>query len=264
MIRKQSLPRSNNTHRVAVAIHDLSVRYDRVTALRGVEMLCHCGEALGIIGPNGSGKSTLLKAIAGLLKPSTGRIELFGKPPSSAKPGSIAYVPQVEAVDFSFPATVRDVVSMARFAHLSPFSPFRKHDREIVQNALEALDIANLADRHIANLSGGQQQRTFVARALAQEPEILLLDEPTTGVDAATQQAIRRIVRDRVAAGLPVLMTTHEVDDADQWFDKMAVIDRRVLAYGTPRHVVESKTFEKLFEHPHAHQFARHEGHPHD
>ena len=247
----------NNRHGIAAAIHDLSVRYDRVTALRGVELFCNFGESLGIIGPNGSGKSTLLKTIAGLLKPSAGRVELFGKDPAGAKPGSIAYVPQVEEVDFSFPATVRDVVSMARFPHLSPFAPFRKHDREVVQNAIEALGIADLADRHIAKLSGGQQQRTFMARAIAQEPEILLLDEPTTGVDAFTQETSRTIVREQVAKGLPVLMTTHEVDDAEEWFDKMVVIDRRVLAYGTPADVEGSPVFADLFEHPHAHQFAR-------
>lgn len=252
---------SNNPHGVAVAIHDLSVRYDNVTALRGVELLCNYGESLGIIGPNGSGKSTLLKTIAGLLKASNGKVELFGKDPRAAKPGSIAYVPQVEAVDFTFPATVRDVVSMARFVHLSPFAPFRKHDRDAVQHALEALDIADLADRHIAHLSGGQQQRTFMARAIAQEPKILLLDEPTTGVDAATQETIRTIVREQVHAGLPVLMTTHEVDDAEEWFDKMVVIDRRVLAYGTPQEIAGSSVFADIFEHPHAHQFARHGAH---
>lgn len=254
---------SSSRRDVAVAIHDLSVRYDHVTALRGVELICHSGEALGIIGPNGSGKSTLLKTIAGLLKPSAGRVELFGQPPSAARPGTIAYVPQVEAVDFTFPATVRDVVSMARFVHLSPFAPFRKLDREIVQQSLEALDIVDLADRHIAQLSGGQQQRTFVARALAQEPKILLLDEPTTGVDAATEETIRAIVRERVAAGLPVLMTTHEVDEAEDWFDKMVVVDRRVLAYGTPKEIEGSPIFATLFEHPHAHQFARQEPHAH-
>lgn len=248
---------------MAVAIHDLSVRYDRTLALRGVELLCNSGESLGIIGPNGSGKSTLLKTIAGLLQPSGGTVELFGAPPRAAKPGSIAYVPQVEAVDFSFPATVRDVVSMARFPHLSPFAPFRKHDREIVQHALDMLNIGDLADRHISQLSGGQQQRTFVARALAQEPEILLLDEPTTGVDVATQEVLREIVREQVQAGLPVLMTTHEVDDAASWFDKMVVVDRRVLAYGTPGEIAGSPVFATLFEHPHAHQFARPDKHAH-
>ena len=245
----------------ALVIADLTVKYERVTALKGVSMTCCNGEALGIIGPNGSGKSTLLKTVAGLLQPSEGRVELFGRPPRAARAGAIAYVPQVEAVDFSFPATVRDVVSMARYVRLSPFSPFGKRDHEIVSASLEALDITNLADRHIANLSGGQQQRTFVARALAQEPEILLLDEPTTGVDAATEETIRRIVRERVGAGMPVLMTTHEVQRASEWFDKLIVVDRRVLAYGSPQEVERSDVFATLFEHPHAHQFARVQGH---
>ncbi len=242
---------------VAIAIHDLTVRYERVTALQDVELLCPYGEALGIVGPNGSGKSTLLKTIAGLLNPTAGSVELFGKAPRAAKPGTIAYVPQVEEVDFSFPATVRDVVSMARYVRLSPFSPFGKADREIVQRALEALGIANLADRRIAQLSGGQQQRTFMARALAQEPRVLLLDEPTTGVDAGTEEAIRKIVRAQVASGLPVLISTHEVERAAQWFDRMVVIDHHVLAYGTPDEIAHSPVFANLFEHPHAHQFAR-------
>ena len=124
--------------------------------------------------------------------------------PQKLPPGSIAYVPQVEAVDWTFPATVWDVVAMGRFSRLPFWRPFGAHDRAVVQSALEAVKMESLASRHIAHLSGGQQQRVFVARAIAQEPRLLLLDEPTTGVDAATEEALRELVRKLVAGGMPV------------------------------------------------------------
>jgi ABC-type Mn2+/Zn2+ transport system ATPase subunit len=223
----------------------------------------HYGEALGIVGPNGSGKSTLLKTIAGLLLPSSGELSVLGQPPRKLPPGTIAYVPQVEAVDWSFPATVWDVVAMGRFARLHFWQHFGPEDREVVHHALSVVSMADLAGRRISNLSGGQQQRAFVARALAQEPKLLLLDEPTTGVDAATEEALREIVRELVADGLPVLMATHDLDRVDDWFDRLLVLDRRVLALGTPREVVESGAYSAIREHTHTHGHLRHDHEPH-
>jgi ABC-type Mn2+/Zn2+ transport system ATPase subunit len=172
-------------------------------------------------------------------------------------------VPQVEAVDWSFPATVWDVVAMGRFARLRFWQRFGARDRQVVHRALELVDIARLANRHIAHLSGGQQQRVFVARAIAQEPRLLLLDEPTTGVDAATEEALRRIVRELAAGGMPVLMATHDLDRVDEWFDRLLVLDRRVLALGTPREVVESGVYAAIREHTHTHGHLRHDHEPH-
>jgi manganese transport system ATP-binding protein len=237
----------------AVEVHGLHVRYDRVEALQGVDFVLPRGEALGIVGPNGSGKSTLLKTVAGLVKPWAGTVLVQGRPPRALTPGTIGYVPQVEDVDWQFPVTVRDVVAMGRFPRIPPFRTFSAHDKRAVDKAIEALDLGKLADRHISELSGGQQQRAFVARAIAQEPLLLLLDEPTTGVDAATEESLLLLVRGLVRDGLPVLMTTHDLDRAPEWFDRLIVVDRKILADGTPSDVLESGAYAGIREHTHTH-----------
>jgi manganese transport system ATP-binding protein len=241
----------------AVDVRDVVVRYDRVLALDGVSLKIERGTALGIVGPNGSGKSTLLKTIAGLIKPDAGTVLVYGSTPRQLRPGAIGYVPQIEEVDFSFPVSVRDVVSMGRYPRLGPLARFRPADRKAVDDAIAALDLGAFANRHIAELSGGQQQRVFVARAIAQEPELLLLDEPTTGVDAATEEALLHIVRELVAGGMPVVMTTHDLDRAVDWFDRLVVVDRRVLADGDPQTVLQSGSYASIREHTHTHGHAR-------
>ncbi len=243
----------------AVDVRDLVVRYERVVALDGVTFSLLPATALGIVGPNGSGKSTLLKTIAGLVTPASGSVSVFGVRPRELPPGTIGYVPQIEDVDWAFPANVRDVVAMGRYPRLRPFARFSRADRRAVADAIDALDLGALANRHISQLSGGQQQRAFVARALAQEPRLLLLDEPTTGVDAATEDALLGIVRDLVRGGLPVLMTTHDLDRAPEWFDRLIVVDRRVLADGDPATVLASDAYAGIREHTHVHGHARSE-----
>jgi manganese transport system ATP-binding protein len=242
---------------VAVDVQGVVVRYDRVLALDGVSLSVARGTALGIVGPNGSGKSTLLKTVAGLIRPDAGTVRVFGDAPRQLRPGAIGYVPQIEEVDFSFPVSVRDVVSMGRYPRLGPFAPFRAADRRAVDDAIAALDLGAFAGRHIAELSGGQQQRVFVARAIAQAPDLLLLDEPTTGVDAATEDALLHIVRELVAGGMPVLMTTHDLDRAADWFDRLVVVDHRVLADGDPEAVLRSGAYTSIREHTHTHGHAR-------
>ena len=241
----------------AIAVNDLCVRYDRVTALDGVSFTLPRGTALGIVGPNGSGKSTLLKAVAGLVAPTAGTVCVEDRAPRELPPGTIGYVPQIEDVDWSFPVSVRDVVGMGRYPRLRPFQRFGPHDRAAVDHAIEALGLTALANRHISALSGGQQQRAFVARAVAQEPDLLLLDEPTTGVDAATEEALLHLIRGLVARGLPVLMTTHDLDRAAEWFDRLIVVDRRILADGKPEEVLESGTYATIREHTHTHGHKR-------
>ncbi len=242
---------------IAVDTHGLSVRYDRVVALDGVTFSLSGGVALGIVGPNGSGKSTLLKTIAGLIAPVAGSLTVFGKRPRDLAPGTIGYVPQIEEVDWNFPASVRDVVAMGRYPRLGAFARFTKRDRAAVDAALEALDLTKLAARHISELSGGQQQRAFVARAIAQEPDLLLLDEPTTGVDAATEDSLLHVIRSLVARGMPVLMTTHDLDRAPEWFDRLMVVDRRILADGDPASVLAGGAYTGSREHAHGHGHTR-------
>jgi manganese transport system ATP-binding protein len=246
-----------STAQVAVDVQGVVVRYDRVLALDGVSLTVERGTALGIVGPNGSGKSTLLKTVAGLIRPDAGTVRVFGDAPKMLRPGAIGYVPQIEEVDFSFPVSVRDVVSMGRYPRLGPFAPFRAADRRAVDDAIAALDLGAFANRHIAELSGGQQQRVFVARAIAQAPDLLLLDEPTTGVDATTEDALLHIVRELVAGGMPVLMTTHDLDRAADWFDRLVVVDHRVLADGDPETVLRSGAYASIREHTHTHGHVR-------
>jgi ABC-type Mn2+/Zn2+ transport system ATPase subunit len=241
----------------AVEVRDLVVRYDNVTALDGVSFDLPRGTALGIVGPNGAGKSTLLKAVAGLVVPTSGTVRVQGKAPRALRPGTIGYVPQIEDVDWNFPVSVRDVVAMGRYPRKAPFQLFSAHDRSAVTRAIDALDLGKLANRHISELSGGQQQRTFVARALAQEPLLLLLDEPTTGVDAATEDSLLPLIRGLVADGLPVLMTTHDLDRAPEWFDRLLVVDRKVLADGKPDEVLASGAYAGIREHTHVHGHLR-------
>ncbi len=241
----------------AIVVSNLAVRYENVLALDGASLTASFGEALGIVGPNGSGKSTLLKTIAGLLTPAAGSVCVLGKEPRELPPGTIAYVPQIEAVDWSFPATVWDVVAMGRFPRLGVFRRFGNEDRKAARRALAQLRMEDLAGRHISALSGGQQQRAFVARAIAQEPRVLLLDEPTTGVDEQTEESLREVVRELVASGLPVLMATHDLDRAGDWFDRLVVIDRRVIAIGTPDDVAKSGAYAGIREHTHTHGHMR-------
>lgn len=248
----------------AVQARDLVVRYEDFTALDGATFDLAYGEALGVVGPNGSGKSTLLKAIAGLVPRSAGELLVLGEDPKHVTAGAIAYVPQVETVDWSFPATVWDVTAMGRFPRLPFWRPFAAADRAAVEHALDVVNMRALAHRHIAELSGGQQQRVFVARALAQEPKLLLLDEPTTGVDAATEKALRDVVRELVRGGLPVIMATHDLDTVDLWFDRLMVLDRSVLAIGNPRDVADSGAYASIREHTHVHGHLRFDHEPHE
>jgi ABC-type Mn2+/Zn2+ transport system ATPase subunit len=241
----------------AIVVSNLVVRYENVLALDGASLTASSGQALGIVGPNGSGKSTLLKTIAGLLPPASGSVSVLGKEPRELPPGTIAYVPQIEAVDWSFPATVWDVVAMGRFPRLGLFRRFGNEDRRAVRRALAQLRMEELSGRHISALSGGQQQRAFVARAIAQEPRVLLLDEPTTGVDERTEESLREVVRELVAGGMPVLMATHDLDRAADWFDRLVVIDRRVIAIGTPDEVARSGAYAAIREHTHTHGHMR-------
>ena len=251
--RAGAVPAAQN----AVEVRDVVVRYDSVLALDGVSLSVERGTALGIVGPNGSGKSTLLKTVAGLIRPDAGSVRVFGDAPSKLRPGAIGYVPQIEAVDFSFPVCVRDVVSMGRYPRLGPFASFSAADRRAVDEAIEALDLTAFAGRHISELSGGQQQRVFVARAIAQTPELLLLDEPTTGVDAATEEELLHVIRGLVRDGLPVMMTTHDLDRAADWFDRLVVVDHRILADGDPETVLGSGAYASIREHTHTHGHAR-------
>ncbi len=216
----------------SLEVREVSVRYNGIVALESVTFTCAAGERVAVVGPNGAGKSTLFKLIAGLLRPNEGSIRIFGNPPGGHI--CIAYVPQRSQIDWRFPVSVSDVVMMGRSGKIGLFRWPRKHDWHIVEEALVQVGMIDLAHRQIGELSGGQQQRVFLARALAQEAEILLLDEPLTGLDAPSQEAIFTTLDLLKRHGITVLMATHDLDQATARFDRMMLLNHRLIAFGGP------------------------------
>jgi ABC-type Mn2+/Zn2+ transport system ATPase subunit len=206
--------------------------YGNRTALVDVTLEVQPGSLLAVIGPNGAGKSTLLKLIAGLIKPIAGRVTVLGGPPGSAA-RRIAYLPQAEAVDWEFPVTVREVVTMGRYGRLGFLHEPRKRDDERVAAALETVGMSDAVERQIGALSGGQRRRVFLARAIAADPELYLLDEPVTGVDARTQEELMDVLEAEARSGKTVIATTHDLICAAQRFHQAALLNGRLIAQGS-------------------------------
>ena len=219
--------------------HPLSAANRTSTALDSISFTAEKGEQIAIIGPNGAGKSTLLKVIAGILKPDQGTVEMFGHAPSQHI--CIAYVSQRSEIDWQFPVTVFDVVMMGRTKQIGLFRWPSKRDRDRVYASLERVNASHLANEQIGELSGGQQQRVFIARALAQETDLLLLDEPLRGVDAPSQQAILAILKSLRPDGVTVLMTTHDLNIAADHFDRIMLINQQIVACGPPTAVLTNE-----------------------
>ena len=221
---------------VAVRLAGVSAGYGDRVALADVTLSIPTGSLLAVIGPNGAGKSTLLKAIAGLLQPFSGTIEVLGGPPGR-EARRIAYVPQAEVVDWAFPVTVGDVVMMGRVPLIGIGRSAAQLDRAAVAAALETVGMADAVERQIGALSGGQRRRVFLARAIAAQPDLYLLDEPVTGVDATTQEDLMDVLEGEARAGRTVVATTHDLACAAQRFHQAAFVNGRIVATG-PAHIV--------------------------
>ncbi len=214
-------------------LREVSVFYGERAALRSVSMAIPHGSQTAVIGPNGAGKSTLFKALVGLVPVRSGEIRIHGRPPAE-HPDRIAYLPQREEVDWRFPVTVHDVVAMGRYGRGSWLSKLSAVDKAVIDACLDRLGVADLAKRPIGELSGGQQQRVFLARALAQEPHVLLLDEPFTGVDVATKEATFTLLSDLRTRDVTVLVSTHDLEMAASRFDQVVLLNGRLVSIGTP------------------------------
>ncbi len=225
-----------------IEVHDLTVSYDRKPVLWGVDFSLPKGKLIGILGPNGSGKSTLLKSIMGLIPVSSGYVKLFDKDIEEVRK-KVSYVPQRESVDWDFPASVYDVVLMGRFGHLGLFKRARKADRDMALNALEKVGMQNFANRQISQLSGGQQQRVFLARAIAQDADLYLMDEPFAGVDASTESAIIDLLRNMVKNGKTLIVVHHDLQSVAEYFQWLILLNLRLVASGP---VEETFTTENL------------------
>ncbi len=227
-------------------LSDISAGYGGRTALEHVTISVEPGSLLAVVGPNGAGKSTLLKLMAGLLRPWSGRIEMLGAPPGR-EARRIAYVPQAELVDWAFPVTVEDVVMMGRFPRLGPVRRPGADDRRAVGEALAKVHMDNHRHTQIGRLSGGQRRRVFLARALAAEPDVFLLDEPVTGIDATTQELLMDLLEDEAARGKTVVATTHDLACAAQRFHRVLAVNRTVVAYGASNLVLDADVLARAY-----------------
>jgi len=242
----------------ALSCTDVAVRYDASTPGRRPQLLpgqdwalldltfaIAAGSRVAVVGPNGAGKSTLFKLIIGSLRPNRGEVTVYGY--DSQAHTCIAYVPQRRDVDWLFPVTVGDVVMMGRTGKIGLLRRPRRLDREMVAASLARVNAGHLVDKQIGELSGGQQQRVFIARALAQEAELLLLDEPLTGLDVPAREMIFAILDQLRAEGVTVLVATHDLHLVADHFDQVLLLNRRMIAFGTPAEVLQNENLIAAF-----------------
>lgn len=233
----------------ALELHDLGVAYHQKPVLYGIDLEVPRGELVGIIGPNGAGKSTLIKAIMGLVEVGTGWAKVFGEEyehsPRTKK--KVAYVPQRESVDWDFPVNVMDVVLMGRYGRIGLIKRPGKSDITKAREALDKVGMLPFAKRQISNLSGGQQQRVFLARALVQDSELYLMDEPFTGVDAATEGAIIELLRELKSQGKTILVVHHDLTTAPSYFSMLMLLNMRLVAFGNTEEVFTPELLQKTY-----------------
>lgn len=234
---------------IGVAVRDLTVTYrNGHTAIEDASFELGLGSICALVGINGSGKSTLFKAIMGFVRPTRGTVSLCGMPVADAlKRNSVAYVPQSEDVDWNFPVLVQDVVMMGRYGYMNFLRIPSRQDKDKVDQALERVGMSAYRTRQIGELSGGQKKRVFLARALAQEGRIILLDEPFTGVDVKTEAAIVDLLRELRAAGHLMLVSTHNLGSVPDFCDEVVLLNRKVLAAGPTATVFTRANLEQAF-----------------
>lgn len=240
------LPGFSGEESAAVRLVDVSAGYGERVALSHVTLDVAHGSLLAVVGPNGAGKSTLLKVIAGLLQPYSGSVEVLGGPVGT-NARRIAYLPQAEAVDWQFPVSVGDVVMMGRYPLIGVARRPGREDHERAIAALETVKMAAFRDRQIGALSGGQRRRVFLARALAANPDLYLLDEPVTGVDAVTQEDLMDVLEAETRSGKTVIATTHDLLCAAQRFQQAALMNSRLIAKGPANLVLDEKLLAETY-----------------
>jgi manganese/iron transport system ATP-binding protein len=245
---KTPLTRRSISHDMGAPILEashLEVRYDGHTALKDISFRLVSGERIAVVGPNGAGKSTLFKVIAGVMHPSNGEVRVAGHCPGGHI--CIAYVPQRSEVDWTFPVTVADVVMMGRARQIGLMRRPGRKDWEYVRRCLQVVDMTELAERQIGELSGGQQQRMFIARALAQEAELMLMDEPLTGLDIPAQEDIFHIIDELRRRQVTVMVATHDLNLAAERFDRVMLLNGDLIGIGQPSEVFTTDRLETAY-----------------
>ena len=234
------LPHQHIHGNALVEINGLCCGYEKQRVLEGVNLQIMKGDFVGLLGPSGSGKTTLLRAMLGAVDVFEGEVLVEGAKASEGRP-RIGYVPQLETIDWNFPVTVREVVMMGRTMENSFFPWFRRDEKVLADRMMDRLGILHLAGRHIRELSGGQQQRAFLARALVSSPSLLLLDEPTSGVDMKTRDDVMHLLHDLNHEGVTIVITTHEINAVAVHLPRLVCLSGRVLAEGTPYEVITTE-----------------------
>jgi len=229
-----------------LSVYDLTVAYHRKPVIWDVGFEIPEGSLVGVVGPNGAGKSTLLKAVMDLIPRASGRVSVFGKPYRQSR-HRVGYVPQRESVDWDFPVSALDVVVMGLYSQIGWCLPVRKKHRQAAMEALSQVGIAELAHRQISQLSGGQQQRTFLARALVQDADLYLMDEPFAAVDAATEKAIVRILTGMKDDGKTAVVIHHDLQTVPEYFDYVILLNMRVVAHGPVADVFTPENLHKTY-----------------
>ncbi len=234
--------------RYCLDVRELTAGYDGRPAIEGITFAIPPGQMVGVIGPNGAGKSTLFKAILGLIPRQQGEI-LLHEAPALSQRAMMGYLPQLDEINRAFPVLVKDVVMMGRYPRVGWCRRPGPEDAEAVHRALKCVDLASDARTQIGRLSGGQQQRAFLARVLAQDPHLLLLDEPVSGVDTTTQHAIFALLDDLRKSGKTIVVATHDLNCVIERFDQVLCLNRRVIAYGPPQEVFREDILDRTYGH---------------
>lgn len=250
-------PPSHVEEAPAIRLEGVNLRYNGVVALQDVTFSLQTGRLVAVVGPNGAGKTTLFKIIAGMEKPDAGAVRVFGHRPGGHV--CIAYVPQRSQVDWSFPVTVTEVVMMGRIRKIGLFRWPSRRDWSFVRQALARVGLTELGERQIGELSGGQQQRVFLAQALAQEAEIILFDEPFSGLDLPSEEAIFATLQELRQKGVAILVATHDLNLAAERFDQVVLLNRRVIAIGVPKDVLQKAHLLEAYS-SHVHELPEEDG----
>lgn len=235
-----------NKQSKALTVEHLTVNYDKTPALWEINFEIPQGRIVGILGPNGAGKSSLLKVLLGMIRPLSGKIEFFGQSLKKAKK-QLAYVPQRASVDWDFPITAIDVVLMGRYRKLGFLKWTRKEDLKLAYQALEKVEMVGYADRQISKLSGGQQQRIFIARALLQDADLYLMDEPFAGVDMATEKALIALFNDLKSQGKTLFIVHHDLNTVEQYFDWIILLNTCLIASGPTSQEFHSENIKRAY-----------------
>ena len=245
VLQPRLIPVEHDLRHSILELKNVTVRFNGTLALDDVSFVLQTGERVAVIGPNGAGKSTLFNVISGVLSPTQGRANIYGHRPG--RHICIAYVPQRSQVDWNFPVNVADVVMMGRVRKMGLFGWPKHKDWDYVHNALELVGMDHLSGRQIGELSGGQQQRVFIARALAQEAELMLMDEPLTGLDVKSQEDIFAILDKLRQLQVTVLVATHDLNLAAERFDRLMLINRKIIGFGRAKDVFTAELLSTAY-----------------